>query len=248
MTYVTAAQATSERTVKVTFSGNVRATGTTVGGDALNPASWSMTRGDTSAVLIVLAVREVTAATVFELYTLQKFPEYAIGLNVSAAEVYDAADVIMGAPNYGDFRGMLAAATIVSRRTDVVDLQNHQTSPTNINGVLRVASTGDYAEQFGVEVLKKLILRRLTTKPGAFANLPSSYGLGIKEKEPLPIASLVELKVAVDKQVEQEPEVDVCNSRVSLDRSGVLTIQMSVLLKNGQQVTYPIVVPTASTF
>lgn len=112
-------------------------------------------------------------------------------------------------------------------------------------GTLVIEPGGDYASMTGAELIKKLILRRLTTKPGDFFHLPN-YGIGLREKEPLPVADLRKLAKAIELQVAQEPEVAAVKATLTYSASAaVLNVRVQVQLKpSGQQVAVAVAVPT----
>lgn len=103
--------------------------------------------------------------------------------------------------------------------------------PFEVGGTLKITSGGDYASMSGAELVKKLVLRRLMSKPGDFFHLPN-YGIGLREKEPTPNVDLKKLAKQIEEQVNLEPEV--ASSRASLAYSagtGALVIQLKILLK-----------------
>lgn len=112
-------------------------------------------------------------------------------------------------------------------------------------GMLEIESGGDYASMTGAELIKKLILRRLTTKPGDFFHLPN-YGIGLREKEPLPVSDLRKLAKAIEVQVAQEPEVGAVKATLAYSASAAtLNVRVQVQLKpTGQQVDVAVAVPT----
>jgi hypothetical protein len=116
---------------------------------------------------------------------------------------------------------------------------------TGISGTLVIEADGDYASMTGAALIKKLILRRLTTKPGDFFHLPE-YGIGLREKEPLPVADLRKLAKAIELQVAQEPEVGAVKATLAYSASAeTLNVRVQAQLKaTGQQVDVAVAVPT----
>ncbi len=116
-----------------------------------------------------------------------------------------------------------------------------------LGSTLVIDSGGDYTSMSGPEFIKKLILRRLTTKPGEFFHLPN-YGLGLKEKEPLPVNNLRALAKAIEQQVAQEPEVGAVKATLSYAaNASILYVKVQVQLRQtGQQLVVPMAVPTQS--
>lgn len=75
-------------------------------------------------------------------------------------------------------------------------------------GVFPIDASGDYAFDQGVQQLKKRVLRRLVTNPGAFPALPG-YGVGILRYGKRLSTEGIRLQVAQDAQdqIAQEPDV-----------------------------------------
>lgn len=118
---------------------------------------------------------------------------------------------------------------------------------TMASGTLIITSGGDYASQSGQDLIKKLIVRRLISKPGDFFHLPN-YGLGLRIKEPIPNVDLRKLAVQIEEQVNLEPEV--AESRASLSYAagtGTLLINLKVRLKaTGDVIQTDLTIPTGS--
>ena len=76
-------------------------------------------------------------------------------------------------------------------------------------GVFQVDSSGDYAFDAGVQVIKKRIIRRGLARKGAFAHLPASYGVGLADAVKQLGRAAVRDRYAADYQAQilQEPEV-----------------------------------------
>lgn len=116
-----------------------------------------------------------------------------------------------------------------------------------VSGTLTIDSGGDYASESGPAFVRKLILRRLTTKPGEFFHLPN-YGLGLREKEPLPVNNLRALAKAIEQQVALEPEVSAVKANLSYAaNAAILYVKVQAQLRQtGQQLVVPMAVPTQS--
>ena len=115
------------------------------------------------------------------------------------------------------------------------------------SGTLTITTGGDYASQSGAELIKKLVLRRLISKPGDFFHLPN-YGLGLRVKEPIPNVDLRKLAVQIEEQVNLEPEV--AESRASLSYAagtGTLLVNLKVRLKStGDVIQTNMAIPTGA--
>jgi phage baseplate assembly protein W len=95
---------------------------------------------------------------------------------------------------------------------------------------------------FGADLVRKLIMRRLTTNKGEFFHLPN-YGISLPFKLPIPTAQLIKLKTEIESQVKLEPDVSNVRATVSLDPQGILFISISATYSpSGQTFQVPIVI------
>lgn len=112
-----------------------------------------------------------------------------------------------------DFFGVAwAPALPTSTTTTAADIANpgySQAIPnaSQILGVYPVTDQGDYATDQGIVSFKKRIVRRLTTRRGAFAHLPG-YGVGLLDEVKRLALPATRQKLAADAegQIRQEPE------------------------------------------
>lgn len=118
---------------------------------------------------------------------------------------------------------------------------------TTAGSTLRITTGGDYASQSGEALVKKLILRRLISKPGDFFHLPN-YGVGLRVKEPIPTVDLRKLAVQIEQQINLEPEV--AESRANLSYAagtGMLVVSVKVRLKaTGDVIQADLAVPSGA--
>ena len=119
---------------------------------------------------------------------------------------------------YGVYRELVPQHEDVA--TSLRDLANPQTAsaiqsqvlgsqvPVPALGVFNVDASGDYAFDSGIQSVKKRILRRGLTSPGAFAHLPS-YGVGLMDAVKKLGTPRVQSKLAANyqRQILLEPEV-----------------------------------------
>lgn len=84
-----------------------------------------------------------------------------------------------------------------------------QAGDARVLGVMAVGSDGDYARDEGLVQLRKRIIRRLITAPGAFASLPG-YGVGVPTygKRLLVAGVRQRLAAEAERQIAMEPEVE----------------------------------------
>lgn len=102
---------------------------------------------------------------------------------------------------------------------------------------------GDYDFDEGTTLLKKLIIRRLTTSPGEFFHLPA-YGLGFRVKRPVSPNDLPALQKKIEEQVLHEPDVASVKATLTMGANGILNIQVKVVTKpEGQHVDVSLATP-----
>jgi hypothetical protein len=142
-------------------------------------------------------------------------------------------------PRKADFAGLVAdalatrQARLVSRGAIVRDVANPPApfaAEGTLGGTLVITSSGDYDTVTGAELVKKLIIRRLTTGRGEFFHLPN-YGVDFRVKETIQPSSLSQLKTSIEKQILKEPEVSAASASLTLDTSNVLTVAVRATLR-----------------
>jgi hypothetical protein len=229
------AYAISMNEVLVTASAPLLQRSIVLAGDSSNPSTWYIIRNDTSELLQIVAATPQSPTQVV-LRTLFPIPGFNVEMTVAAPNGLDSLGGPIAAPRMLSFFGLTEEAYSTPEKTataltqSAVDLLNRQTQGPDgsLTGTL-VIKSGDYANQSGNDLLRKLITRRLIATPGDFFHLPT-YGVGLKVKQPLPGGDLIKLKAQIQKQIALEPEVD--NVSVSLLQSAnVLTVQVSVTVK-----------------
>lgn len=231
------AVASSIRTVEVTLSRAPLAVSPILPGDALNPQTWTVERLDTEAELLVVGVSRIGPET-FELLLLDLLGPYLSMHRVSADGLLDPIGGLVDAPRSFDFAGVIAVALSPAPES-TQDLRSAFDT-----GTLAVEVSGDYALHAGADLLRKLIIRRLTTMTGGFFHMPD-YGLGMRVKEPLTTTDLVRLKGEIERQVLEEPEVAAVRAAVSLGSNGVLMLSLRARLRaSNQEITVPMEIPT----
>jgi hypothetical protein len=236
--HVLSAVAIATNEVQVNLSGDVLASSSSGIGDALNPTTWLIQRLDNGEIFTPVEVVQLSP-TSFGIFTLEPFGPASVQHQVSSSTLLDQSGNLIVPPRSAKFAGVVDlntvgnAALLANRRVASTDLANVQ-SPNNveslIGGTLLIDASGDYTTVTGVELVKKLILRRLTTRPGGFFHLPA-YGIGLKVKEKIPITDLPKLKAEIERQTLLEPEVDTVAATVSQDVSGALTVIVKGTLK-----------------
>jgi hypothetical protein len=223
--------------VRVVLSDVPAAVSTVVLGDALDPRSWFVTT-ENAVPLLVLAVHQ-ESAQVFDLYLLDKLGNALVTHTVGSLVLRAAAGGLIGSPNSATFLGCAYASPAASPLA-LVDIGNVLRSDTDVGGTLIVGSDGDYSSQSGGDFLNKLVIRRLTTELGAFFHL-TSYGLGLRNKEPLGNSDLVRLRVSIETQLSREPEFSKVHVRLVLSTDNSMTIEVrAILRRSNTQVLIPV--------
>jgi hypothetical protein len=116
-------------------------------------------------------------------------------------------------------------------------------------GTYRTNGRGDYAYDEGAVGLKKRIFRRLVTRPGSFAHLGPSYGVGIPQRlKKLATAMTVQHLVSeAEKQIAQEPDVAKVRVSATIDAANNL-VRFTILVRmtTGQALNVPAAFPMAA--
>jgi hypothetical protein len=232
------ALAVNTQEVRVYLTGEVLHKLATQDGDALNPATWTVQRLDTLEYLNVMTVVEYTP-TIFGLVVVVPFADATVTYEVSSVTLLDASGGILIPPRSATFAGLVADAVstaqarLANRGAVVRDIANPPASALvsdAVGGTLVVTSSGDYATVSGAELVKKLIIRRLTTGQGEFFHLPN-YGVDLGVKEPVRTSQLAQLKTSIERQIRKEPEIKDVSTSLSLDTRGILTVAIKAVLQ-----------------
>jgi len=244
---IAAAVATSVNEVRVYLTNEPKHASKVAAGDALNPATWTVQRLDGPTYLNVMSVIEY-APTIYGVVTDQPFGNSTIVHEVSSITLLDAGGGIILPPRKAQFAGLVAdtdtslQAKLAKRGAIARDVANPQ-SPRGsdvFGGTLVVGSSGDYDTVTGLELVKKLIIRRLSTRQGGFFHLPD-YGVGYRVKEPVQPGSLRQVKAEVERQILKEPEVAAASASLTLDTNNVLTIAIKATIRpTGEQLQFSI--------
>ncbi len=100
-----------------------------------------------------------------------------------------------------------------------------------------IGDDGDFETESGARLLRKLVLRRMNTVRASFRHLPD-YGCATLEKEPIATGGdLVSYLREVERQAKQEPDAVDASARGSIDRNGVLIVQLAVTMRGGATVS-----------
>lgn len=231
-------------TVRVTLTAPALAESGFAVGDAMNPGTWALTRLDTNVSLTVLAVRAVASDT-FDVRVLEPLADSLTSHRLQSTTLLSTTGVLIGPTNSVTFVGVLDAdfsrpvAATTSRRYPSKDIANppFPSGSTTIAGGFVINSSGDVAMEEGAPLVRKLILRRLTTARGAFFHLPN-YGVGLALKEPVQgTGDMMRFKKRIEQELLQEPEI--AKVSVGLEQrpaEGIMIVRVAATLKNTGQV------------
>lgn len=249
---IAGAVAVAINTVEVTFEDPPLATSPIAPGDALNPDSWVVKRLDTGAAYDVMAVVQ-KSPTVFDVVLYEPLAPASILHQVDASGILTTSGDQIVLPATATFAGCLSDATstqdreAASRKFVLRDLANPPT-PAGLNsvgGVRVINASGDYADESANALVKKLVLRRLTTRPGGFFHLPN-YGLGLNEKEPISAVDLPARQKNIEDQIKREPEVDQVKATLLIDpANSIVTLRLQIRTTTGAQLTVEVDQSTA---
>ena len=237
------ARARSTREVDVTVSNLAQDNSPFSPGDALNPSTWSVQRLDSSAFLSVVNVEQVGTYT-YRLLCLEEFGPVSVVHRVNSTTLKDLSGNLIQTPKNADFLGLLEdtkidfSSRLAKQKVRSRDIANSQVPGFSVfAGTLQIGGDGDYKTVTGTELTRKLVIRRLITRPGDFFHLPN-YGIGLRMKEPLPTSDLPKLKKAIEQQCLQEQEVQAAKATLTLDpANNTLIVRVQVQEKqSGQQI------------
>lgn len=245
------AYAAGDRFVRLKLTTAPLESASTVPGSVFNPKTWAIQTPGTGRVLTVLSVAKVDALT-YDILTLEQFDDHYVTMAVGSSTLKDSTGAPAGLLTFG-YKGVRLEKTstpqkrVTSRGFALKDLANPPTPNSPVGGTLEITSNGDYKSVEGPQLLRKLILRRLSSKPGDFFHLPE-YGIGLREKEPLPVNDLILLKKQIEMQIALEPDVEAAKVRLAYDyAASSLLVGMQVkMAKTGQQIEYALPIPTGA--
>lgn len=238
---VVSAIAVATNRVRVILATAPLAQSVTTPGDALNPSSWQISRVDTGGGFTTMSVAQIDKVT-FDVTIYERFASYLVQHQVAAYALLDPFGRYISGATTATFQGVVAnvSATMGARTAAggyvLTDIANPPTPArgNNTGGGVRVISAGgDFSSESGNALLKKLIIRRLTTAPGGFFHLPT-YGVGLGVKEKIRAVDIVALRKRIQDQVSLEPEVQSVKASVMIDdANNIVTIVLTVTTTTG---------------
>lgn len=235
---VASAWAISTHAVRVTLTGEPKHIDQFAPGDALNAATWTVVNLTTGRPLVV-ALAEMHDALSVDITTIDALGDHLETLEVTAVDLVSIDGLLAESPLSATFLGVVQTVDPIDvaqqdfRDRDIANPPFQISRELGHAGTLVFGSDGDLDTESGEALVRKLVLRRMTTRRGAFPHLPT-YGLDLAEKEPLPNGGdLVAFLRDVEVQAKQEPDVETALAKGSMDRSGVLIIALSLEITGG---------------
>lgn len=239
---IAAAWATTTHGVRVTLSDEVAHTDSFAPGDATNPLTWAVANLTTGATLTV-AMAVMADDLAVDLTLLEPLGDDLETLSVVATGLVDVTGAALSSPISGTFAGLtetvdpVDAVRVDFRDRDLANPITQAARGFGVGGTLVIGDDGDFETESGGQLLRKLVLRRLNTRRDAFRHLPG-YGCLTPEKEPIATGGdLVSYLREVERQAKQEPDAVDARARGSIDRNGVLIVQLAVTMRGGATVS-----------
>jgi hypothetical protein len=247
--YVTNAYAVSSQSFIVAFSNPPNYTSPIGATDASNLTNIALGNNDTGLPVRLLTSRLVRNEPLLVEYILTApFRSSLTGYTVTAANLVSTTAELLIEPKSATFSGMPSVQLPVQEQRPLIDLYNPQTSGELLNGGLVITTGGDHAFESGVSLMRKLIMRRITTAQAEFYHLADvDYGLGIQPKLTPTPSDLVGFRTTLQAEIAKEPEIGASSVSLTLTPDHVLTINISAKLKSsGQQIAFIIPLPSVS--
>jgi len=222
------AYATSETSLRIGLTREPQNLTPYLEGDVYTPLTWRVTRLDTGQDLIVIGVRRFDHPLVWDLFTLRRLGVVAVRHRVSSTTLRTRSGIRIAAPNRIDFAGTKNTNALdpLPRYQGVVDIRNRslEEGPT-----IQIGGRGLYEVEAKIEALKKRLKRMLITAPGTLPG-DDTFGIGFKEKEPLPIGDITALQRRIEEGFLRDPEVRSAAVELETDdESGIVYIRARVL-------------------
>lgn len=211
--------------VRVTTTLPMRQDYATGAHDALNTDTWTIERVSDGFSYIVISAVAIDPYNV-DLYVIGSLEDMTVQYRVTENGLYSSTGSTVFGGSSLLFNGIYTPESLTIERPQSSDLRSYATPRNPLGGTL-VISGGDYQEISGDEWLKNMILRRLLTRPGEFFYAPD-YGFGLTVKGTVNTGALLQLKVAIERQVSKEPEVRSCSAALEY-KNNVLTVKIAVV-------------------
>jgi hypothetical protein len=194
-------------------------------GDALNPQTWEVLNG--ANPLTVLATR-VVGLTGVELRTAEAFGTWRDIHTVRCLFLRSATGLLIVAPRSATFRGVVEEGDRELNPLARYDFLNNPVGGSEVGGTLQVTAGGSYARDSGLSLIRKMVIRRLLTTPGAyFAIPPADFGSDLQVKVQFSPSNLPQMKRSIEDEIRKEPDVEDVSVALTY-KDGALIIQARV--------------------
>jgi hypothetical protein len=237
---VAAGYATTTHQVRVVLSAPPLHVDQFSAGDATNPLTWTV--ADASGRQFTIAIASMHDDVSVDLTTLEPLGDDQTEHTVTAIGLLSAESVSATSPLSATFLGVVQtsdpvdAANLDFRDRDLANPPFQVSRGLGYAGTLQIGADGDFVNESGRALTRKLVLRRMNTPRGAFRHLPL-YGVADLVKEPvLSGGDLVARLREYEQQARQEPDVTSARATGSLDRSGVLIVLLAITTTGGANI------------
>jgi len=239
---IAAAYAINTHGIRVQFSDEPAHADAFAVGDATNPLTWAVSNLTTGSPMTI-AVVAVVDETTFDLTLLETLGDDLETFQVVATGLVDVIGSQLPTPLQATLSGLtdtvdpVDVARVDFRDRDLANPIAQSSRGLGVGGTLVIGDDGDFEVESGGRLLKKLVLRRLNTVKSSFRHLPG-YGCATLEKEPIATGGdLVSYLADVERQAKQEPDALEARAQGSIDRNGILIVQLSVTMSGGATVS-----------
>lgn len=221
--YTQSAVAVTTHSVVVTLSTGAQAESVLATGDALNPRTWEVYKTGTTTYFTVVGVQKLNPRR-YRLFLLQPLGSWRVSHTVNSSTLLSAGGFLISPPRSITFWGVETGERTLMEPAGPFDLA----TTDNLAGGLRTNEGGGYDRVYANDLIRKMVLRRFTTMPGAYFHIPETdFGADLKVKEPVRFSSAPAMKRRLEDEIRKEPGVVDC--RVSLVTStGAVSIKARV--------------------
>jgi hypothetical protein len=241
--YIVQASAIQNNIIDVDFNVPPLAINPNNANDALNPANWALSDSMGNKIFIAsisVPIFNPALQTNNGISSGSNLTNIKNGLSLflTTASALSASTTytLTASSNLQDQNGTIITGTLVWTfaglySTEVVtyitNLIGNDLSYDFINNDITATIDGDWDVMTGIPQIKKKILRRLTTAPGAFFHLPN-FGVSIPSKTMLLPSKILKMQKDLRRQIVQEPGVVDANVTITSNSDGNLFVSAVV--------------------
>ena len=235
---IASARASASNAVRVTFTRRPLFVSPVTPGDASRLLNWTLERTDAAQKLTLIASRGVQGDPLsVEFIIAQRWASALAEYTITGSALLRSADGQVGLtnPDSADFLGAPASVQqLRARSTAMVDVANFASDNSVSEGSLRNDSDGDYLNEQGLSLLKKVIYRSIFWKQGEALHLAGVvFGEGVEEKGFHAPVDLRTMQSRLQLVVARQPEVMSSSVRVTQYDDGRLELSVRGQTKFG---------------